>query len=384
MNVVRPASDRSTAAVPAELPSAPTVTAADLDVGWLGAALRLPTTGDGALTDVQIHRVGSDRGHLGSSYRADLGYRGRPVGAPRSVVVKLPAEGEKSLATAQRGRLYEREYRFFTELAPHTDVRSPACFAAGYDELTDTFALVLEDVSSTVEVDQLTGCPVDLADLTLRELARLHASWWGREQLHAYGWLTTFASADRLANLSGLMRTGWPALCSLAEERLGPDARRVGQAVLEYLPRGLTALDELPQTLVHGDPRLDNLMFDAGATRAPIVLLDWQNVSRGAAVSDVAYFLAQNLTVADLRAHGEDLLARYHAELVAHGVTGYSLPDLSGALRRALPVSFAVAASLAVLADLTDPRVHELAVGMGERALAAADHMGLLHDLRLA
>jgi hypothetical protein len=350
----------------------------------LAAALGLSASGDHALTDVRIHRVGSDRGHLGSSYRADLGYRSSPAGAPRSVVIKLPAEGEGSLATAQRGRLYEREYRFFTELAPQTDVRAPACFAAGYDELTDTFALVLEDVSSTVEVDQLVGCPVELADLTLRELARLHASWWGREQLYAYGWLTTFASADRLANLSRLMREGWPALCSLAEARLGPDARRIGQAVLEYLPHGLAALDELPQTLVHGDPRLDNLMFDAGAARAPIVLLDWQNVSRGAAVSDVAYFLAQSLTVPELRDHGDDLLARYHAELVGHGVTGFPLPDLTAALRRALPVSFAVSASLVVLADVTDPRVYELAVGMGERALAAADLMGLLHELQRA
>jgi aminoglycoside phosphotransferase (APT) family kinase protein len=134
---------------------------------------------------------------------------------------------------------------------------------------------------------------------------------------------------------------------------------------------------------VHGDPRLDNLMFDAGAVRAPIVLLDWQNVSRGAPTSDVAYFLAQSLTVADLRAHGDDLLAGYHAELAGHGITDFPLDELSEALRQALPVSFAVAASLAVLADLTDPRVHELAVGMGERALAAADQMGLLDELRL-
>ena len=108
--------------------------------------------------------------------------------------------------------------------------------------------LVLEDVSSTVEVDQLVGCSVEFAERTLRELARLHASWWGRKQLYAHSWLTTFASADRLANLSRLMRDGWPVLCSVAEERLGPDARRIGEAaVLEYLPHGLAALDKHPR-----------------------------------------------------------------------------------------------------------------------------------------
>jgi len=384
MNATHPSPVWTRSPAPVALPFRPPVEPTDLDEAWFAAALGVPATGERALAGVRLERVGSTRGHLGSSFLAELGYRRRPAGAPASVVVKLPAEGEGSRATAQRGRLYEREYRFFTELAPHTDVRAPGCFAAGYDAATDTFALVLEDVSSSVEIDQLVGCPVDLAERTLRELARLHASWWGRKDLYAHSWLTTFASADRLGNLSRLMRDGWPVLCSAAEERLGADARRIGAAVLAFLPRGLAALDAHPQTLVHGDPRLDNLMFDAGAARAPIVLLDWQNVSRGAPASDVAYFLAQSLTAADLRAHGEDLLACYHAELTGHGVTDFPLSELSEALRQALPVSFAVAASLAVLADLTDPRVHELAVGMGERALAAAEQMGLLHELRLA
>lgn len=364
---------------PAALPTGPPVTTADLDVAWVSAALGLADSGPHALRGVAPVQIGSDRGHLGSSFRLDLDYTARPDGAPASVVVKLPATTPEARATASRGRLYEREYRFFTEFAPLSDVRVPHCYAAGYDEATDTFALVLEDVSSERTVDQIAGCPVELAALALRELAGLHASWWGRAELHDRGWLTTFVHPARLDNLSGLMRDGWPVLCDAFPTRLPAAARAMGREVLDYLPHGLRAVDAAPHTLLHGDPRLDNLLFDAGAQRAPIVLLDWQNTSRGPAAADVAYFLAQSLTPHDLALHGEDLVAGYHDQLTDHAVHDLSLADLRRSLCRALPVSFAVAASLAVLADLGDPRIGELAVGMAERALAAADHMGL-HD----
>lgn len=369
--------------LPRRLPGGLPVAASDLDVAWVAAAIGLPTSGPHALRGVSRVQIGSDRGHLGASFRLDLDFASRPESAPSSVVVKLPALAEEARATASRGRLYEREYRFFTELAPLSDVRIPHCYAAGYDEATDTFALVLEDVSSDLTVDQIAGCPVGLAALALRELAGLHSSWWGHEELHTRSWLTTFVHPARLANLSGLMREGWPRLCDSFSDRLPAQARRTGLAVLDYLPVGLRAVDAAPHTLLHGDPRLDNLLFDAGVQRAPIVLLDWQNTSRGPAAADVAYFLAQSLTASDLAAHGEELVAGYHDELMRHGVHDLTLGDLRLSLRQALPVSFAVAASLAVLADTSDPRIGELALGMAERALAAAEHMGLYDELQL-
>jgi hypothetical protein len=112
--------------------------------------------------------------------------------------------------------------------------------------------------------------------------------------------------------------------------------------------------------------------------RAPVVLLDWQNVGRGPAIADLGYFLAQNLTAAEIRDHGHGLMAGYHAELTGHGVSDFSLAQLTDSLWQALPVSFAVAASLFVLGDISNARTRELAAVMAERALAAADTYGLL------
>ena len=69
------------------------------------------------------------------------------------------------------------------------------------------------------------------------------------------------------------------------------------------------------QTIVHGDVRLDNLMFDD----EHIVLLDWAlSVSTG--LQDVAYLLSQNVTTESRRAHEQELLQHYRDGLAAHGI----------------------------------------------------------------
>lgn len=347
-------------------------TVAGIDAGWMTEALGAQAGAAGPVSAVTLEPVGG--GHIGSTVRVRLRYATGSPGAPASVIVKLPGTAAESRETARRGRLYEREYRFYTELAPQTEVSTPRCFAAGYDPETDGFALVLEDVSGRLPADQLRGCPADRAAAVLSELAGLHAAWWRDPTLRRRKWLTTFTSVHRLANLRRLLADGWPRLHAEVGDRLPPDAAEVGRGMLARFDRSLRALDRQPHTLIHGDVRLDNLLFDAGEDRSPVAIVDWQNVSRGPGVADVSYFLVQSLTVEDFRDQADDLLAHYHGVLVGHGVRGYPFDEFAGAARLALPVSFAVAASLFVMGDTTPGRTRELAVSMAERSLAAASH----------
>jgi hypothetical protein len=76
--------------------------------------------------------------------------------------------------------------------------------------------------------------------------------------------------------------------------------------------------------LVHGDYRLDNLMFpDDGSPGA--CALDWQTLSLALPARDVAYLVATSLPAEARRAHEDDLVAAYHAALVESGVEGYDL-----------------------------------------------------------
>ena len=73
--------------------------------------------------------------------------------------------------------------------------------------------------------------------------------------------------------------------------------------------------------LLHGDYRLDNLLFDPDRTRVSVV--DWQTLGVGLPARDLAYFTATSLNP-QLRARIEEqLVADYHRALTAGGVTGY-------------------------------------------------------------
>ena len=69
------------------------------------------------------------------------------------------------------------------------------------------------------------------------------------------------------------------------------------------------------QGLVHGDYRLDNMLFGLeGADRA-LTVVDWQTVSWGPALTDLAYYLGCALPTQDRRAHYDELLRAYHEAL---------------------------------------------------------------------
>jgi len=75
--------------------------------------------------------------------------------------------------------------------------------------------------------------------------------------------------------------------------------------------------------LMHGDYRLDNMLFDPDRTR--ITVVDWQTVGIGLPARDLAYFTATSLEPAIRSETERDLVERYHRSLVGYGITDYDV-----------------------------------------------------------
>jgi hypothetical protein len=71
---------------------------------------------------------------------------------------------------------------------------------------------------------------------------------------------------------------------------------------------------------VHGDYRLDNMLFGTAEAPRPLTVVDWQTVSWGEAMTDISYFLGGSLRLEDRRAFEEELVHEYFEQLQAHGV----------------------------------------------------------------
>ena len=135
---------------------------ARITADWLTAALRASgTAGDASVTDVRRERTGT--GLVGQSVRFTLTWDRAAAGLPATVVGKFPAPDGKSRERGRTGGEYEREIRFYSDLAARAGVRVPGCHLAAYDTETADFTLLLDDLAPARQGDQLTGCDVGQA-----------------------------------------------------------------------------------------------------------------------------------------------------------------------------------------------------------------------------
>jgi len=239
-------------------------------------------------------------------------------GLPASVVVKVAAADEATRRAARTYRSYELEVGFYRELANGVTARVPRCHWAGWDAATGDQALVLEDLGAGRGGDQLRGCEHGQAVAAVRELATLHADFWGGAG--GYPWLRRYG-ADDAAGFARFAGAVVPRFLERFADRLSDEV--VG--VFELFPGLAHRYDRKgrdgPRTLCHGDLRADNLIFDreAGVTRAAI--LDWQNVYQGNGLVDLGYLVGTSLRTDDRRAHERELVEHYREGLGARGIT---------------------------------------------------------------
>lgn len=284
---------------------------------WLSAALERPVRA------VAIEPVGT--GQMCDSLRLTLdvadGESATPGGGPTTVIAKLPAADETSRATALQLRNYENEVRFYQQLAPGLPIRTPHVHYADIDVTTASFVLLLEDMAPARQGDQLAGCSVTEAVAAVDELVGLHAPRWDDPALAEMEWLHRDPPTGR-AFLAGFLPVAWAQFVERYGERVEPHVRAAGDALIGSLDRYLGA-DTTPWTVVHGDYRLDNLLFCTGPDGPTVTVVDWQTCTHGPALNDVAYFIGAGLVPDERRVHEESLVRRYHDALVAAGVSDY-------------------------------------------------------------
>jgi hypothetical protein len=324
----------------------------------LGRAGLLQRTKVAAVT---VAPVGT--GQMCDSARLHLTYDG-PSPGPTTLIAKLPATDPTSRATAVQLRCYEIEVRFYQELATGLPVRTPHVAYADIDVPSASFLLLLEDLAPARPGDQLEGCSVDDAVLAVDELVKLHAPRWDDPSLAAIDWLHRDPDASKGFFLD-LLPALWDGFRHRYLDRLGPDVHEAGDALFRGLDRYLLASTK-PWTVVHGDYRLDNLLFGGPDGAVPIAVVDWQTCAHGPALSDVAYFIGAGLAAPERREHEADLVRRYHEGLGLAGVTGYSWERCWSAYRHGAFAGLVMAIAASMLVERT-ARGDEMFLAMAHR-----------------
>ncbi|MGB0101437.1 MAG: phosphotransferase [Nocardioides sp.] len=263
--------------------------------------------------EIAIEQVGT--GQIGTCFRVRLA----GAGSTDTVLVKLPPPD--TAARDMMAGVYRAEVRFYQEVAATVAVRVPACHHAEIADDSGDFVIVLEDLAPREQGDQIAGCNAAQARDAVVNLAGLHGPRWCDPTLADVDTLSVNGPED-----IELMLQMWDPTIQLFLDGLGdliaPEDAATLRACGDVIERWLLGRSERFAP-VHGDYRLDNLMFptDGGPD---VVAVDWQTLSLALPARDLAYFTGTSLTVEDRRAHERELVAAYHEALLSYGVLDYS------------------------------------------------------------
>ena len=313
-----------------------------MDCQWLNAVLG--ERGIGEVAGLAVSPVGA--GQLGETARLALRYAPGAAG-PATLIAKFASADAASLEVAQAWSLYDREVRFYDELAHRAGLRTAGYFGARMDE-AGGFVLLLEDLAPDAPGDQFSGLTRPQMAEAVIEAARLHAAFSNADADPALAWLDAGKIAQPFYQPE-VLRGAWPGFRDRYADKLGAEHIRVCDALAErydVFARPRTS----PRCVTHNDYRPDNMLL--GPDRLTVV--DWQSVALGWGAVDVAYLIGGACNSAERRALEPDMLRIYHDELIRLGVNDYAFEELQQDYRHFTFAGINVAVGAAMLVQRTE------------------------------
>jgi len=345
---------------------------------WLTECLRRAGHAGADVRAFRATRIGT--GQIGLCVRYELELAAHAPGVPRTLIGKFPSDDPTSRATGVQLRNYLKEVSFYRELQGRLDISTPRCYFAEIVGEGPEFALLLEDLAPATQGDQLAGCEAEVARAAVLELVGLHAPSWNRAEFRGVDWIGE-PDAEGRAQLQAFYQTLLPGFLDRYGARLATDEAdiiaAVGEASAGPLFDGLGS----PYSLVHVDYRLDNLLIDRRTAPPRIAVVDWQSITLGSPLSDVAYFLGAGLLPEHRRPVEESIVRAYHDALLARGIADYPWERCWQDYRRGTFAGFGVTVIASMLVQQTD-RGDDMFTAMARRHSRHALDLGAAEFLR--
>jgi hypothetical protein len=267
---------------------------------------------DAVITGVSSEPIGAGAGFLGQLAKLTLTYDRDESGAPRSLIAKLPTLDPGGRQIGNMLRFYEREIRFYEDLAPTIEMAVPKRYYSAMDIEGDEYLLLIEDLAPAVVGDEAAGVSLERSELAIRNLARFQSAWWDSPKLENLDWMP-YVNAPVHQQAQGSYQQAWEPFCQMFGDRLSPQMLEIGEQMRTRVVDLLDYHEPAPRTIIHGDFRGDNVFYGNGAPGTKdFYAIDWQISSKGRGIFDVAYFLCTSVDPAMRKAHEMRLIRLWH------------------------------------------------------------------------
>jgi aminoglycoside phosphotransferase (APT) family kinase protein len=299
---------------------------------WLSGVLGI------TVADYQVTFL--EGGNLSDAFKLHhIRYDAPAPSAPASLVLKFPHSLQASRDNAAAIGAYIKEVRFFRDIAPNLDLRTPRIYTLEADgsATAERFVIAMEDLTVHSRVfDQVEDPPTEeFARKMALEVASMHAAYWESPILEE-PWLSrsdgrylpsvaalsvqapghAASYREQWARVYGEDKLGlpeWRDVERLHELLTGPKCAEIHDAIFD-------TLSSRPRTLIHGDLRADNVFRShpatcADADAATLTYIDWQLVGAGPPGPEFTEAWMHSLP-SDLRRLDLGFLREYHDRLL--------------------------------------------------------------------
>ncbi len=291
---------------------------------------------DAAVVSLKREQVGDGTGMMAEISKLVLTYEGNAGEAPATVIAKYSSQNETNREIANQYNLPERETRYIAELDRLTEARTPRAYCSLLQG--NKFLILMEDMTDYEVGSQVKGADLRQSELAIDELAKLHSAFW--EKVDDLDWVPHIANSYHADNMKNLADIGFDAVLEKFADFVPASFRDFKQDYLSAIRNLQAYMDSAPVTLVHGDYRMENLLYGCKPGHDPVAIIDWQGPLIARGMNDVALFLAQSTKTEVRREHERALLQRYLDGLAAGGVKGLSFDALWESYRHAVLYSW--------------------------------------------
>ena len=301
--------------------------AEDITAEWMRRALAAGGAGGAPEFDaLEVGKLSDVVNALGNIFRCRLTTADGAPADPASVIVKLPTSNALAFRFAKWMALHRREHIYYRDIAPHTEMRVPKLLYGDLDPRSHRFVLVLEDLGGMKAIPQIEGVGVERARRAIGALAEFQGRFWEATGDPALANCGAFLTTGGSRIMQSLYLLTLPVALQRFSGHFPPDTRRRAVEFGPKIAAHFAATAKGPRTVVHGDFRGDNVLFDS-AGGDDFAVIDWQGCGIGCGMHDVAFFLSTSVSIDERRQVERDAVGDYHKIVRRAGAGGYTFED---------------------------------------------------------
>lgn len=246
-----------------------------------------------------------------------------------SYVLKYENEQENALSNmANKLKLYEREYYFYTDISKYINVRIPSFGFLLRDDALIKRGIVLENLLETPQYVINLNLNKENIDVTLKivdSMARMHSKFWNKDLKKIFPDLHKSTDplfcpffTDFIAEKYDAFRQKWFPLFNETQQKKLENLYAQFPQIQQRFSEG----NHL--TFIHGDIKSPNIFYDTKNHYDPI-FIDWQHCAIGKGVQDWVFFVMESFDISQIHSVFHVIKYYYYHVLMEYGITDYSM-----------------------------------------------------------